>query len=143
MWYLRKAVNKTRRDHVRNEEITRTVETPPAVKYRKVEHIMRMSPMSPAARANNMKLVTEGGRGRPIRRWIKGVTDNLGLQNTTAYQATEKHLSRKPITGGVHNSLRQNSEMEKRKKESKKERQPGRQTDRQIARKTDRQTERI
>jgi hypothetical protein len=56
MRILRKAVNKTRRDHVRNEEITRTVSTTPIVKYMKRQrlkwfsHLMRMNPMSPAAR---------------------------------------------------------------------------------------------
>jgi hypothetical protein len=49
---------------------------------------MRMNPMSPAARAYNMKLETQG-RGRPRRRWIEGVTDTLRLNNITAYQTPE------------------------------------------------------
>jgi hypothetical protein len=102
---LRKVVNKTRRDHVRNEEIRKTVGTIPIVKYIERQrlkwfgHLMRMKPSSPAARAYNMRIESPRGRGRPRRRWIEGVTDILRLHNITAYQATENALSRKPIIG--------------------------------------------
>ena len=107
---LRKAANKTRRDHVRNEEIIRTVGTTPIVKYIERQrlkwfgHLMRMNPLSPAARAYNMKLETPRSRGRPRRRWIEGVTDTLRLHNITTYQATENALSRKPIIGRLCNA---------------------------------------
>jgi len=100
---LRKAVNKTRRDHMRNEEIRRTVGTTPVVKFIEKQrlkwfgHLMRMNPMSPAARAYNLRMESSRGRGRPRRRWIEGVTDTLRLHNITAYQATERALSRKMI----------------------------------------------
>jgi hypothetical protein len=54
--------------------------------------------MSPAARAYSMTLETRG-RGRPRRRLIEGVTDNLRLHNITANLATENALSRKLTNG--------------------------------------------
>ena len=57
---LRKAANKTRRHHVRNEEIARIVGTIPIVKYIEKQrlkwfgHLMRMDPTLPAAKAYNL-----------------------------------------------------------------------------------------
>ena len=100
---LRKAVNKTRRDHVRNEDIRRTVGTTPAIRFIEKQrlkwfgHLVRMNPNTPVARAYNLKMESSRGRGRPRKRWVDGVTDILKLHNTTTYQATERALSRKPI----------------------------------------------
>ena len=100
---LRKAVNKTRRDHIRNEDIRRTVGTTPAIRFIEKQrlkwfgHLVRMNPNTPVARAYNLKMESSRGRGRPRKRWVDGVTDILKLHNTTTYQATERALSRKPI----------------------------------------------
>jgi hypothetical protein len=58
---LRKAVNKTKRDQVRNEEIRKTVVTTPVINFIENQrlkwfgHLMRMNPTMPAARAYNKR----------------------------------------------------------------------------------------
>lgn len=97
---LRKAVNKTRRDQVRNEEIRKTVGTTPVINFIENQrlkwfgHLMRMNPTMPAARAYNQRRESARCRGRPRRRWIEGVKDILKRYNTTTHQATKRALSR-------------------------------------------------
>jgi hypothetical protein len=84
-------VNKTRREYVRNKEITRTVGTTTIVKFTKTQrlklfgHLLNMNPKS----LTIMILETTRGRFRPRRRWIEVITDTLRLHIILAHQMTK------------------------------------------------------
>ena len=91
---LRKAVNKTRRDKIRNEVIRDMVGTTPVLQHieqQKIKwfgHLTRMSPNQPALRAYNTKHSGWRARGRPRRRWIDSVADTLRAHGMSPLQAT-------------------------------------------------------
>ena len=73
---LRKALNKTRRDHVRNEEIRKTVGTTPVINFiekqrlKWFEHLMRMNPTMPAeliTKEGNLQEAGEDQEGDGLR----------------------------------------------------------------------------
>ncbi len=94
---LRRAVNKTRRDRVTNEEIRDMVGTTSVLNYIENQrikwfgHLMRMSPNQPALRAYNIRYSGRWARGRPILRWIDAVKDTLTAHRLSLAQAT--HLA--------------------------------------------------
>ena len=79
---LRKAVNKTRRDMMRNEVIRDMAGATPVLHYIEQQrtkwfgHLTRMPPNQPALRAYNLKYSGTRARGRPRRRWSDSVADN-------------------------------------------------------------------
>ena len=100
---LRKAVNKTRRDKIRNEVIRDMVGTKPMLdqieshRIKWFGHLMRMPPNQPALRTYNSKLSGTKPVGRPKRRWIEGVKKILTRHNTNLTDATHAAQDRRPI----------------------------------------------
>ena len=98
---LRKAVNKTRRDKIRNEDIRAMVgATSVLIEQQRVKwfgHLTRMSPKQPALRAYNTRHSGWRARGRPRRRWSDSVADTVGAHGMSLLQATrlaaDRHLS--------------------------------------------------
>ena len=91
---LRKAVNKTRRDKIRNEVIRDMAGAKPVLQHIKQQqikwfgHIRRMPINQPALRAYNTKYSGWRARGRPRKRWIDSVADTLRAQGMSLLQAT-------------------------------------------------------
>lgn len=73
---LRKVVNKTRRNHIRNNDIRSAVGTFPVLKFvqrqgvKWLGQLVRMDATFAAVIANNMKIETSWGSESPRRRWI-------------------------------------------------------------------------
>ena len=94
---LRKAVNKTRRDKIRNEVTRDMVGANPVLQHIKQQqvkwfgHITRMPINQPALRAYNTKYSGWRARGRPRKRWSDSVADTLRTQGMFLLQAT--HLT--------------------------------------------------
>jgi hypothetical protein len=94
---LRRILNITRRDRIRNDEIRRRVEVIPALDYitkqqiKRFEHVTRMSPNNIPQRALTSRSNNTRQRGRPPKRWINGITESLEM---TAYKANKKAMSR-------------------------------------------------
>ena len=94
MKYLRKVVNKTRRDKIRNEVIRDMVGTKPVLQHIKQQqikwfgHITRMPINQPALRAYNTKYSGWRARGRPRKRWSDSMEDTLRTQGISLLQAT-------------------------------------------------------
>ena len=86
---LRKAVNKTRRDKIRNEVIRDMAGAKPVLQHIKQQqikwfgHITRMPINQTALRAYNWR-----ARGRPRKRWSDSVADTLRTQGMSLLQAT-------------------------------------------------------
>ncbi len=97
---LRRAVNKTRRDRVRNEEIRDVVGTTSVLSHIKNQrikwfgHLMRMSPNQPALRAYNIRYSGRRARGRPRRCRIDAVKDTLTAHQLRPAQATHLAVDR-------------------------------------------------
>ena len=91
---LRKAVNKTRRDKIRNEVIRDMAGAKPVLQHIKQQqvkwfgHITRMPINQPALRAYNTKYSGWRARGRPRKRWSDSVADTLRTQGMSLLQAT-------------------------------------------------------
>ena len=91
---LRKAVNKTRRDKIRNEVIRDMAGAKPVLQHIKqqqakwVGHITRMPINQPALRACNTKYSGWRARGRPRKRWSDSVAHTLKTQGMSLLQAT-------------------------------------------------------
>ena len=91
---LRKAVNKTRRDKIRNEVIRDMAGAKPVLQHIKQQqvkwfgHITRMPINQPALRAHNTKYSGWRARGRPRKRWSDSVADTLRTQGMSLPQAT-------------------------------------------------------
>ena len=91
---LRKAVNKTRRDKIRNEVIRDMAGAKPVLQHTKQQqvkwfgHITRMPINQPALRAYNTKCSGWRARGRPRKRWSDSVADTLRTQGMSLLQAT-------------------------------------------------------
>ncbi|KAL8561121.1 hypothetical protein ACOMHN_033704 [Nucella lapillus] len=94
---LRKAVNKTRRDKIRNEVIRDMVGTTPILQHIEQQrikwfgHLTRMPPNQPALRAYNTRYSGWRARGRPRRRWSDSMADTLRAHEMSLLQAT--HLA--------------------------------------------------
>ena len=94
---LRKAVNKTKRDKIRNEVIRDMAGAKPVLQHIKQQqvkwfgHITRMPINQPALRAYNTKYSGWRARGRPRKRWSDSVADTLKIQGMSLLQAT--HLA--------------------------------------------------
>ena len=94
---LRKAVNKTKRDKIRNEVIRDMAGAKPVLHHIKQQqvkwfgHITRMPINQPALRAYNTKYSGWRARGRPRKRWSDSVADTLKIQGMSLLQAT--HLA--------------------------------------------------
>ena len=94
---LRKAVNKTKRDKIRNEVIRDMAGAKPVLQHIKQQqvkwfgHITRMPINQPALRAYNTKYSGWRARRRPRKRWSDSVADTLRTQGMSLLQAT--HLA--------------------------------------------------
>ena len=94
---LRKAVNKTRRDKIRNEVIRDMAGAKPVLQHIRQQqvkwfgHITRMPINQPALRAYNTMYSGWRARGRPRKRWSDSVADTLRTQGMSLLQAT--HLA--------------------------------------------------
>ena len=94
---LRKAVNKARRDKIRNEVIRDMAGAKPVLQHIKQQqvkrfgHITRMPINQPALRAYNTKYSGWRAKGRPRKRWSDSVADTLRTQGMSLLQAT--HLA--------------------------------------------------
>jgi len=95
---LRRAANKTRLEKVRNEAIRDIVGTKPILQFISAQrlkwfgHLMRMEPNQPASRSYNSRLTGTRPRGRPRKRWMDGIREDLRNQDLTTAEAT--HLAR-------------------------------------------------
>ena len=91
---LRKVVNKTRRDKVRNVDIRNTIGIPPCIEFIEQQrlkwfgHLVRMKQDSPAAQAYNCRYQGQRKRGRPRKRWIDGVKETCSKYNLEIRDAT-------------------------------------------------------
>ena len=98
---LRKAVNVTRRDRVRNENIRSTVGTTPCIQYIEKQrikwfgHLMRMEPHLLPSRAYNNRHSGRRARGRPRTRWIDNISESLRKHGLTTSSATQLAQDRK------------------------------------------------
>ena len=84
---LRKAVNKTRRDKIRNEVIRDMV----GAKQQQIKwfgHITRMPINQSVLQAYNTKYSGWRARGRPRKRWSDSVADTLRTEGMSLLQAT-------------------------------------------------------
>ena len=92
---LRKTLNITRRDKVRNEIVRQQVGTTPCLKHIEKQrikwfgHLTRLPADSMPARAYNQRMDGHKGRGRPRKRWIDGVKETLKNNNISMEQAIE------------------------------------------------------
>ena len=97
---LRKAVNKTRRDRIRNEDIRKMLNISSAIDFAEkqtikwFEHLMRMNPEELPSRTYNRRSSNTRERGRPPKRWIDGVREILGNHGLTTHQATRMAQNR-------------------------------------------------
>ena len=88
------AVNKTRRDKIRNEVIRDMAGAKPVLQHIKQQqikwfgHITRMPINQPALRAYNTKYSGWRAKGRPRKRWSDSVADTLRTQGMPHLQAT-------------------------------------------------------
>ena len=98
---LRRAVNKTRRDKIRNEVIRDMVGATPVLQHmehQKIKwfgHLTRMPPNQPALRAYNTRYSGWRARGRPRRRWSDSVADTLRAHEMSLLQATRLAADRR------------------------------------------------
>ncbi|GFR65018.1 hypothetical protein ElyMa_000194600 [Elysia marginata] len=99
---LRKAVNKTRLDKIRNEVIRAQAGATPVLQHVENQqiklfgHLMRMATDQPAHRAYNSRYSGKRPRGRPRQRWSDSVADTLKGHNKSlcvaSYLAVERRL---------------------------------------------------
>ena len=98
---LRKAINVTRRDRMRNEDIRKAVGTTPCIQHierQKIKwfgHLMRMEPNQIPLRAYISRRSGFRARGRPRVRWIDNVTEILQRHGLTSASATHLAQDRK------------------------------------------------
>ena len=83
---LRKAVNKTRRDKIRNEVIRDMAGAKPVLQHIKQQikwfrYFTRMPINQPTLRSYNAKYSGWRARGRPRKRWSDSVADTLRTNN--------------------------------------------------------------
>ena len=98
---LRKAVNKTKRDKIRNEVIRDMAGAKPVLQHIKQQqvkwfgHITRMSINQPALRAYNTKYSGWRARGRPRKRWSDSVADTLRTQGMSLLRDAYRYKRKK------------------------------------------------
>ena len=98
---LRRTVNKTRRDKVRNSTIREMVGTTPVIHHinkQKIKwfgHLHRMEPNKLASKAYTMRISGYKARGRPRKTWIQGVKEVLGDHKIPLGQAVSLARNRK------------------------------------------------
>ena len=87
MRWLRKAVNKTRRDMIPNTKIREMVGTKSIhhhIQQQRIKwfgHLTRLPIQHPAQHAYNTRFSGRKARGRPRKTWINGVKETLSLYN--------------------------------------------------------------
>jgi len=108
---LRKTINATRRDKIKNETVRKRVGTQPVQEFinrRQIKwfgHLIRMKPNETPAMAYNNKYDGYRTRGRPRKRWIDGIKEILEQHQMTLPEATERahhrrlHLPSTPNQG--------------------------------------------
>ena len=90
---LRRAVNKTRRDKIRNSVIREMVGTTDVmhhIEHQRIKwfgHLMRLPTQHPAQRAYIMKFNGNKARGRPRKTWTDGVKETLTAHGIPLTQA--------------------------------------------------------
>ncbi|XP_076065021.1 uncharacterized protein LOC143039055 [Oratosquilla oratoria] len=95
---LRRAINKTRQDMIRNTTMREMVGTTPVLHYiqrqtiRWLGHLTHMAPHQLANKAYNKKISGYRARGRPRMASIEGVKETLKNHNISPIQAV--HLAR-------------------------------------------------
>ncbi|BFZ17615.1 hypothetical protein BsWGS_20654 [Bradybaena similaris] len=98
---LRKAVNVTRRDRMRNDDNRKKVKTPPCMDYierqkiRWFGHLMRMDPATPPLLAYTSRRSGYGAKGRPRKRCTDNIAETLRKYGLTMTDATQKAKDRK------------------------------------------------
>ncbi|GFS01035.1 telomerase Cajal body protein [Elysia marginata] len=97
---LRKVVNKTRRDKIRNEVIRAQVGATPVLHVENQQikwfgHLMRMPTDQPAHQAYNSRYSGKRPRGRPRRRWSDSVADTLKGHNKSLCEASHLAIERR------------------------------------------------
>ena len=101
MQCLRRAVNKTRRNKIKNTKIREMVGTPAILHHiqqhriRWFGHLTRMAPHQLASEAYNTKMSGYKARGRPRKTWIEGVKETLKTHNIPPTQAFRLAADRK------------------------------------------------
>ena len=121
---LRKAVNKTRRDKIRNEVIRDMAGAKPVLQHIRQQqvkwfgHTTRMPINQPNLRAYNTKYSGWRARGRPRKRWSDSVADTLRTQGMSLLQATHLAADRQlcPPATPIGTSGRKKSKSKVRKK---------------------------
>jgi len=120
---LRKAVNKTRRDKIRNEVIRDMVGATPVLHHIEQQrtkwfgHLTRMPPNQPALRAYNLRYSGTRARGRPRRRWSDSVAETLKFHGLSLLQATRLAADRQLYLPATPQST--SGRKKKRKKEER------------------------
>ena len=98
---LRKTMNVTRRDRIRNSDIRKTVGTTPCnlhIEQQQMKwfgHLMRMEHSQLPSRAYNNRQSGRRARGRPRVRWIDNIKDTLRRHGMTTTSATHMAQDRK------------------------------------------------
>lgn len=97
---LRKAVNKTRRDRVRNEEIRNSINIKPVMhsiekqRLKWFGHLVRMKHDEMPSRLYNQRHSGRRDRGRPRKRWIEGIRETAKKMNLTIKDVSHLALER-------------------------------------------------
>ena len=98
---LRRAVNKTRRDKIKNIKIREMVGTTSILHHIQQQRIRwfgyptRMAPHQLASKAYNTKMSGYKARGRPRKTWMEGVKETLKNHNTPPIEAFKLAADRK------------------------------------------------
>ena len=94
---LRKTLNVTRRDRIRNEKIRERTGTKPVLNFVEQQrikwfgHVLRMSTSQPAARSFYHRESGYKSRGRPRKDWLTGIKETLADYKITTAEAN--HLA--------------------------------------------------
>lgn len=101
---LRKAVNKTRLDKVRNTDVRNTIGILPCLEFIEQQrlkwfgHLVRMQYDQPAAQAYNTRYEGYRSKGRPRKRWIDCVSETCSKKGIGLRKATILAHERKLLT---------------------------------------------
>lgn len=101
---LRRVINKTRRDRIRNQDIRNIIGIPPCLDYIEQQrlhwfgHLVRMQHDQTAAQAYHQQYSGYKARGRPRKRWIDGVSEACQKQGLNIKEATTLAYERRLTT---------------------------------------------